>query len=220
MSISKYCNIKINVFFIRIIHNQLKILLIKKKGSDFWELPNTTLIENEDLSDSCKRATSLLISRIHAEYLQYKLIDNVINKGVIETDYLSLNRKFSYNFLYNQNLEDLTWLGDKELKENNVLNNINFNKISDFVREFIKSDYANVRYFIKHKFTLSELQTAFINLGINKKQFHEKRNFRKWLFVHNKENIFIEDTNLMKHGNHRPAKLYRSLNRIDVDYKS
>ena len=80
--------------------------------------------------------------------------------------------------------------------------------------------YANVRYFIKHKFTLSELQTAFINLGINKKQFHEKRNFRKWLFVHNKENIFIEDTNLMKYGNHRPAKLYRSLNRIDVDYKS
>jgi len=94
-------------------------------------------------------------------------------------------------------------------------NNIKFNKISNFVREFVRSDYANVRYFIKNKFTLSELQKTFINLGINKKQFHEKRNFRKWLFVQNKDNLFIEETNLMQHGNHRPAKLYKPLDRID-----
>ena len=123
------------------------------------------------------------------------------------------------SFLYNKNLKDLTWFCDKELTENNILNknilnNIKFNKISNFVREFISSDYANVRYFIKNKFTLSELQKTFINLGINKKQFLEKRNFRKWLFIQNKDNLFIEETNLMQYGNHRPAKLYKSLDRI------
>ena len=218
MIIPKNYNIKVNILFVRIINYNLKILFIKKKGSDFWELPNTTLIENEEFSDACKRATSLIINDIHIEHLQYKLIDNTIHREFIETNYLSLNRKFSYNFQYNNNLKDLTWFCDKELKENNVLNNIKFSKISNFLREFIRSDYANVRYFIKNKFTLSELQKAFINFGINKKQFHEKRNFRKWLFVQNRENLFIEETSLMKYGNHRPAKLYRPSNRIVEDY--
>ena len=214
MSNIKYCNIKINIFFVRVISNNLKILFIKNKGSNFWELPNTLLTENEDFSVACKRAASLLISQSHTEDIEYKLIDNILCNGLLETNYLSLNKKFSYNFLYNKNLKDLTWFYDKELTENNILNNIKFNKISTFVREFVKSDYANVRYFIKNKFTLSELQKTFINLGINKKQFHEKRNFRKWLFVQNKDNLFIEETNLMQHGNHRPAKLYKSLDRI------
>ncbi|MAC61822.1 MAG: hypothetical protein CMN37_08050 [SAR116 cluster bacterium] len=214
MSNPKYCNIKVNIFFVRVISNSLKILFIKNKGSNFWELPNTVLTENEDLSVACKRAASLLIGQSHTEDIEYKLIDNIICKGLLETNYLSLNKKFSYNFLYNKNLKDLTWFYDKELTENNIVNNIKFKKISNFVREFVRSDYANVRYFIKNKFTLSELQKTFINLGINKKQFHEKRNFRKWLFVQNKDNLFIEETNLMQHGNHRPAKLYKPLDRI------
>ena len=214
MSNPKYCKIKINIFFVRVISNNLKILFIKNKGSNFWELPNTILTENEDFSVACKRAASLLISQSHTEDIEYKLIDNIICKGLLETNYLSLNKKFSYNFLYNKNLKDLTWFYDKELTENNIVNNIKFKKISNFVREFVRSDYANVRYFIKNKFTLSELQKTFINLGINKKQFHEKRNFRKWLFVQNKDNLFIEETNLMQHGNHRPAKLYKPLDRI------
>ena len=214
MSNIKCCNIKINIFFVRVISNNLKILFIKNKGSNFWELPNTVLTENEDFSVACKRAASLLIDQSHTQDVEYKLIDNIICNGLLETNYLSLNKKFSYNFLYNKNLKDLTWFYDKELTENNIVNNIKFNKISNFVTEFVRSDYANVRYFIKNKFTLSELQKTFINLGINKKQFHEKRNFRKWLFVQNKDNLFIEETNLMQHGNHRPAKLYKSLDRI------
>ena len=214
MSNPKYCNIKVNIFFVRVISNNLKILFIKNKGSNFWELPNTVLTENEDFSVACKRASSLLIGQSYTEDIEYKLIDNIICNGLLETNYLSLNKKFSYNFLYNKNLKDLTWFYDKELTENNILNNIKFNKISNFVREFVRSDYANVRYFIKNKFTLSELQKIFTNLGINKKQFHEKRNFRKWLFVQNKENLFIEETNLILHGNHRPAKLYKPLDRI------
>ena len=210
----KYCNIKINILFVRVIRNNLKILFIKNNGSNFWELPNTLLTENEDFSGACKRAASLLINQSHTEDIEYKLIYNIICNGRLETNYLSLNKKFSYNFFYNKNLKDLTWFCDKELTENNILNNIKFNKISNFVREFISSDYANVRYFIKNKFTLSELQKTFINLGINKKQFHEKRNFRKWLFVQNKDNLFIEETNLMQYGNHRPAKLYKPLDRI------
>ena len=111
-------------------------------------------------------------------------------------------------------LNDINWFSAKELKNNLLLSQAKFNEILDFTKQFVKSNYANIRYFISGKYTLSELQKAYINLGINNKQFYEKRNFRKWLFIQNKENLFIEDTGLIKRGNHRPAKLYSSLERI------
>ena len=111
-------------------------------------------------------------------------------------------------------LTDINWLSSRELKDNLLLSQVKFNEILDFTKQFVKSNYANIRYFISGKYTLSELQKTYINLGINNKQFYEKRNFRKWLFIQNKENLFIEDTGLIRRGNHRPAKLYRSLERI------
>ena len=210
----KTFRVKVNIYFMRIIHDELKILVIQKKGIDYWEFPNAISKEDDEILEVCKRAASQVINHIHLGNFEYKLINNFINDSLIEVNYVILNKKFKFNFIYNDLLTDINWLSLKELKDNFLLSQVKFNEIFDFTKQFVKSNYANIRYLISGKYTLSELQKTYINLGINNKQFYEKRNFRKWLFIQNKENLFIEDTGLIKRGNHRPAKLYSSLERI------
>ena len=210
----KTFGVKVNIYFMRIIHDELKILVIQKKGKDYWEFPNAIFKEDDEILEVCKRAASQVINHIHLGNFEYKLINNFINDSLIEVNYVILNKKFKFNFIYNDLLTDINWLSSRELKDNFLLSQVKFNEILDFTKQFVKSNYANIRYFISGKYTLSELQKTYINLGINNKQFYEKRNFRKWLFIQNKENLFIEDTGLIRRGNHRPAKLYSSLERI------
>ena len=210
----KTFRVKVNIYFMRIIHGELKILVIQKKGKDYWEFPNAIFNEDDEILEVCKRAASQVINHIHLENFEYKLINNFINDSLIEVNYVILNKKFKFNFIYNDLLNDINWFSTKELKDNFLLSQVKFNEILDFTKQFVKSNYANIRYFMTSKYTLSELQKAYINLGTNNKQFYEKRNFRKWLFIQNKENPFIEDTGRIKRGNHRPAKLYSSLERI------
>jgi len=210
----KNFGVKVNIYFLRIIHNELKILVIQKKGKDYWEFPNAIFKEDDEILKVCKRAASQVINYIHLENFEYKLINNFINDSLIEVNYVILHKKFKFNFIYNDLLTDINWFCSKELKDNFILSQVKFNEILGFTKQFVISNYANIRYFISGKYTLSELQKAYINLGINNKQFYEKRNFRKWLFIQNKENLFIEDTGLIKRGKHRPAKLYSSLERI------
>ena len=66
-------------------------------------------------------------------------------------------------------------------------------------------------YLIKNEFTLTELQDAFLSLDLENKQFTEKRNFRKWLFQKSKLKNFIEETDKIRKGQHRPAKIFRSI---------
>ena len=213
----KTFRVKVNIYFMRIIHGELKILVIQKKGQDYWEFPNSILKNDDEILEVCKRAASQVINHIHLENFEYKLINNFINDSLIEVNYVILHKKFKFNFIYNDLLNDINWFNTKKLKDNFLLSQVKFNEILDFTKQFVKSNYANIRYFISGKYTLSELQKTYINLGINNKQFYEKRNFRKWLFIQNKENLFIEDTGLIKRGNHRPAKLYSSLVRIIED---
>jgi hypothetical protein len=48
-------------------------------------------------------------------------------------------------------------------------------------------------------------------LDLENKQFTEKRNFRKWLFQKSKLKNFIEETDKIRKGQHRPAKIFRSI---------
>ena len=210
----KTFRVKVNIYFMRIIHGELKILVIQKKGQDYWEFPNSILKNDDEILEVCKRAASQVINHIHLENFEYKLINNFINDSLIEVNYVILHKKFKFNFIYNDLLNDINWFNTKKLKDNFLLSQVKFNEILDFTKQFVKSNYANIRYFISGKYTLSELQKTYINLGINNKQFYEKRNFRKWLFIQNKENLFIEYTGLIKRGKHQPAKLYSSLERI------
>ena len=88
MESQKYFSVKVNAFFVRLIHNDLKILTIKKKGSNYWELPNTFLLENEKVLDACERTTSQVINHLYIGNYKYKLTNVITNKDILEINYL------------------------------------------------------------------------------------------------------------------------------------
>ena len=61
MTIANYFLIKVNVFFVSLIGSELKILVIKRVNSSFWELPSKYLQKNEELTFACERAAKQII---------------------------------------------------------------------------------------------------------------------------------------------------------------
>ena len=47
MTIANYFLIKVNVFFVSLIGSELKIMVIKRVNSSFWELPSIYLQKNQ-----------------------------------------------------------------------------------------------------------------------------------------------------------------------------
>ena len=76
----KTFGVKVNIYFMRIIHDELKILVIQKKGKDYWEFPNAIFKEDDEILEVCKRAASQVINHIHLGNFEYKLINNFIFK--------------------------------------------------------------------------------------------------------------------------------------------
>ena len=87
----KTFGVKVNIYFMRIIHDELKILVIQKKGKDYWEFPNAIFNEDDEILKVCKRAASQVINHIYLENFEYKLINNFINDSLIEVNYVILN---------------------------------------------------------------------------------------------------------------------------------
>ena len=207
--------IKVNVFFLSLIGNEFKILSIKRVNSSFWELPSKYLQKNEELTFVCVRAANQIINDLNIENYQFKSMDTSINGAKIEIDFLALNSSGKKSFRYNNELKDIDWFNKFQLNEKSILSKEKFIGVKNFINEFVSFKYENILYFIQTEFTLTELQQAFINLGLKDKQFNEKRNFRKWLEAYNKDKPFIKKTNKIRYGNHRPAKIFTSINRID-----
>ncbi len=203
--------IKVNIFFLSLIGNELKILSIKRVNSSFWELPSKYLQKNEDLSFVCERAANQIIYVSTIENYHFKPMETNINGEEIEIDFLALNPSGKKSFRYNNELKDIDWFNKFQLNEKSILTKERFLGIENFINKFVSFKYENIFYFIKTEFTLTELQQAFINLGIKDKQFYEKRNFRKWLETYNKDKYFIKKTNKIRYGNHRPAKIFTSI---------
>ncbi len=183
MLISDTFNIKINILIVKIINNELNALFWKKKENDSWELPSQT---------------------------NFRLAGHFINEKTVEFNYLCLSKKFGYSFIYNDKLKDITWVNREKFVKFN-LSADTLNKSFEFIRIFILNNPEHIFYLIKNEFTLTELQDAFLSLDLENKQFTEKRNFRKWLFQKSKLKNFIEETDKIRKGQHRPAKIFRSI---------
>ena len=207
--------IKVNVLFVNLIGNELKIFSIKRVNSTFWELPSKYLNKNEKFIFACERAANQIIYDSNIKNYQFKPMEPKINGEEIEIDFLVLNSSSKKSFRYNNKLKDIDWFNKFQLNERSILTKERFQGVENFINEFVSFKYEHILYFMKTEFTLSELQQAFINLGIKNKQFNEKRNFRKWLETYNKDISFIKKTNKKRHGNHRPAKIFTSIDRID-----
>ena len=211
MTIANNFLIKVNVFFLSLIGNELKILSIKRVNSSFWELPSKYLQKNEELTFVCERAANQIIYDSNIVNYQFRPIETNINGEEVEIDFLALNPIGKKSFRYNNELKDIDWFNRFQLNEKSILTKEKFLGVENFINKFVSFKYENILYFMKAEFTLTELQQAFINLGIKDKQFNEKRNFRKWLETYNKDKSFIKETNKRRYGNHRPAKIFTSI---------
>jgi len=211
MTISNNFLIKVNVFFVSLIGSELKILVIKRVNSSFWELPSKYLKKNEELTFVCERAAKQIIYDSKIASYQFTHMEPNISGEEIDIDFLALNPSGKKSIRYNNELKDIDWFNKFQLNENPILTKERFLRVENFINKFVSFKYENIINFMKSEFTLTELQHAFINLGIKDKQFNEKRNFRKWLETYNKEKTFIKETNKTRYGNHRPAKIFTSV---------
>ena len=138
---------------------------------------------------------------------------NLVLESLSKKKYLHLKIDvvLGKDYRYNNELKDIDWFNKFQLNEKPILTKERFLRVENFINKFVSFKYENILYFMRTEFTLTELQHAFINLGIKDKQFNEKRNFRKWLETYNKDKSFIKETNKRRHGNHRPAKIFTSI---------
>ena len=203
-------SIKINILIVRIINNELNALFWKKKENDSWELPSQTMSYNQNFKFVCKSILSEIVNNKSLQEFNFKLADHFIKEKTIEFNYLCLSKKFKYSFIYNDKLKDITWV-NREKFVKFKLSADTLNKSFEFIRIFILNNPEHIFYLIKNEFTLTELQDAFLSLDLENKQFTEKRNFRKWLFQKSKLKNFIEETDKIRKGQHRPAKIFRSV---------
>ena len=210
MLISDTFNIKINILIVKIINNELNALFWKKKENDSWELPSQTMSYNQNFKFVCKSILSEIVNNKSLQEFNFRLVGHFINEKTIEFNYLCLSKKFKYSFIYNDKLKDITWVNREKFVKFN-LSDDTLNKSFEFIRIFILNNPEHIFYLIKNEFTLTELQDAFLSLDLENKQFTEKRNFRKWLFQKSKLKNFIEETDKIRKGQHRPAKIFRSI---------
>ena len=202
--------IKINILIVKIINNELNALFWKRKEGDDWELPSQALPYNQSFESVCKSILSEIVNNKSLQEFNFRLAGHFINKKTVELNYLCLSKKFKYSFIYNDKLKDITWVNsEKFVKFNSSADTLSKN--FEFIRFFILNNPEHIFYLIKNEFTLTELQDAFLSLDLENKQFNEKRNFRKWLFQKSKLKNFIEETDKIRTGQHRPAKIFRSI---------
>ena len=210
MLISDTFNIKINILIVKIINNELNALFWKKKENDSWELPSQTMSYNQNFKFVCKSILSEIVNNKSLQEFNFSLAGHFINEKTVEFNYLCLSKKFGYSFIYNDKLKDITWVNREKFVKFNLSADA-LNKSFEFIRIFILNNPEHIFYLIKNEFTLTELQDAFLSLDLENKQFTEKRNFRKWLFQKSKLKNFIEETDKIRKGQHRPAKIFRSI---------
>ena len=210
MLISDTFNIKINILIVKIINNEINALFWKKKENDSWELPSQTMSYNQNFKFVCKSILSEIVNNKSLQEFNFRLARHFINEKTVEFNYLCLSKKFGYSFIYNDKLKDITWVNREKFVKFN-LSADTLNKSFEFIRIFILNNPEHIFYLIKNEFTLTELQDAFLSLDLDNKQFTEKRNFRKWLFQKSKLKNFIEETDKIRKGQHRPAKIFRSI---------
>ena len=84
----------------------------------------------------------------------------------IDIDFLALNSSGKKSIRYNNGLKDIDWFNKFKLNEKSILTKERFLRVENYINKFVSFKYENILNFMKTEFTLTELQHAFINLGI------------------------------------------------------
>jgi 8-oxo-dGTP diphosphatase len=202
------------IFSIR--DNELKLLLIKRKGEPFkgkWALPGGFVQLDEDLEAAANRelAEETGVSGVYLEQLYtFGQPNRDPRERVITVAYYALIPSDRLTLTASTDAEAVGWFGMDELPKLAF----DHETIVETAHQRLvaKLDYSTLAFqFMPEEFTLTELQAVY---EIILRADIDKRNFRKWVLALER----VEETGeYRRQGAHRPAKLYRLINRDQVD---
>lgn len=206
--------VDIVVFTIR--NDCLKVLLIKRARSPFqgeWAIPGGFVQMDESLEEGARRELEeeTGVSGVYLEQLctfgkprrdPRERVITVAHYALIPSDKLELRAA--------SDAEGVSWFGIDELPElafdhSEIL-------AMALARLGAKLEYSTIAFQLMPKtFTLTELQHVYELVG---REPIDKRNFRKRVLA---LGIIEETGDEKREGPHRPAKLYRVIDRSKVD---
>jgi 8-oxo-dGTP diphosphatase len=202
------------IFTIR--QDELKVLLIKRAMAPFqgrWALPGGFLKIDESLEDGARRelAEETGVAGVYLEQLySFGRPDRDPRERVITVAYYALIPSDRIELKAASDAEGVSWFGIGELPDL-AFDHAEILAIAH-ARLVAKLDYSTIAFqFMPESFTLTELQRVY---ELILREELDKRNFRKRILALN----VIEATGAEKReGPHRPAMLYRVIDRSRVD---
>ncbi len=203
------------IFSIR--QEELKLLLIKRALPPYkneWALPGGFIKLDESLEEGARRELEeeTGVCGVYLEQLYtFGQPDRDPRERVITVAYYALVPSDKFEILAGSDAEGVSWFGMKELPELAF----DHQKILEMAHQRLvaKLDYSTIAFqFMPDTMTLPELQQVYeVILG----EPIDKRNFRKRILS---LNLIKETGKERRSGAHRPARLYRVINRDRVDF--
>ena len=202
------------IFTIR--QDELKVLLVKRANAPFqgeWALPGGLVALDESLEEGARRELQeeTGVAGVYLEQLYtFGKPDRDPRERVITVAYYALIPTDEVEIRAATDAEGVSWYGLEELP------NLAFDhgEILKAAHERLvaKLDYSTIAFqFMPKEFTLTELQTVY---ELILREPVDKRNFRKRILS---LKLIKETGKERKSGAHRPAKLYRVIDRSRVD---
>jgi len=202
------------IFTIR--QDELKVLLIKRASPPHqgeWALPGGFINLDESLEEGARRELEeeTGVSGVYLEQLYtFGQPDRDPRERVITVAYYALIPSDKIEIRAATDAEGVGWFGMEELPALAF----DHQEILDVAHERLvaKLDYSTIAFqFMPKDFTLTELQQVY---ELILRDPVDKRNFRKRILS---LNLITETGKERKTGAHRPAKLYRVIDRSRVD---
>jgi 8-oxo-dGTP diphosphatase len=202
------------IFTIR--QDELKVLLIKRALPPYqgeWALPGGFINLDESLEEGARRELEeeTGVSGVYLEQLYtFGQPDRDPRERVITVAYYALIPSDKIEIRAATDAEGVGWFGMEELPALAF----DHQDILDAAHERLvaKLDYSTIAFqFMPKNFTLTELQQVY---ELILREPVDKRNFRKRILG---LNLIKETGKERKTGAHRPAKLYRVIDRNRVD---
>ena len=202
------------IFTIR--QDELKVLLIKRALPPFkgeWALPGGFINLQESLEQGARRELEeeTGVSGVYLEQLYtFGQPDRDPRERVITVAYYALIPSDKIEIRAASDAEGVSWFGMQELPKlafdhPEILQ-------TAYQRLVAKLDYSTIAFqFMPKAFTLTELQQVY---ELILREPVDKRNFRKRILS---LNLIKETGKERKDGAHRPAKLYRVIDRSRVE---
>ena len=208
--------VTVDIVIFTIRSDELKVLLIKRALSPFrgeWALPGGFVNLDESLDAAARRELEeeTGVAGVYLEQLYtFGTPDRDPRERVITIAYYALIPSDRIVLQAATDAEGVSWFGMEELPELAF----DHHEILSLAHERLvaKLDYSTIAFqFMPQAFSLSELQQVY---EVILRAPADKRNFRKRILALN----LIEPTGAEKReGAHRPAKLYRVIDRSRVD---